>query len=82
MRDIPVRISVVGSPLVIQKERVLVKCLSRPQQEGIDLDFGQIQAGVPLEQCFYVFNTGIFSKLSAHNLPLQGIATRLIMLQL
>ncbi len=56
-KDIPVRVGVAGTPLVVQKERVLVKGLrGRAWRTGIE--FGQLPLGVDLERTFYVFNTG------------------------
>jgi len=56
-RDVPVRVGVAGTPLVVQKERVLVKGL-RGRTWRTGLEFGQTPAGVQLQKTFYVFNTG------------------------
>ncbi|GFH06117.1 uncharacterized protein HaLaN_00694, partial [Haematococcus lacustris] len=59
VRDFPVRIGVTGTPLVVQKERVLTRGLQqRSAQWHTDLAFGQLPAGVQLTKTFYVFNTG------------------------
>ncbi|KAG1668832.1 hypothetical protein FOA52_004926 [Chlamydomonas sp. UWO 241] len=56
-KHIPVRIGVAGTPLTVQKERVLTKGL-RGRTWRTALDFGELPQGVPLERAFYVFNTG------------------------
>ncbi|KAJ9523120.1 hypothetical protein QJQ45_023889 [Haematococcus lacustris] len=59
VRNFPVRIGVTGTPLVVQKERVLTRGLQqRSAQWHTDLAFGQLPAGVQLTKTFYVFNTG------------------------
>ncbi len=59
VRQVPVRVQVVGSPLLLQKERVLLPGLrNRIQQQSMRLAFGQLPAGVELERQFWVFNAG------------------------
>jgi hypothetical protein len=55
--NIPVRVGVVGTPLLVQRERVLTKGL-RARQWRTSLEFGQVPTGVQLQKTFYVFNTG------------------------
>lgn len=55
--QIPVRVRAFGSPLLIQKERALVKGWQAAQEEPtLSMDLGQLPQGAPLERTFYVFN--------------------------
>ena len=56
-KDIPLRIGVAGTPLVVQKERVLTKGL-RGRMWRTGIEYGQLPVSVPLERTFHVFNTG------------------------
>ncbi|GFR52101.1 hypothetical protein Agub_g14614 [Astrephomene gubernaculifera] len=56
-RDIPVLVGVTGTPLVVQRERVLVKGL-RERSWRASLEWGQVPRGVEQQRTFYVFNTG------------------------
>eukprot|EP00198_Chlamydomonas_reinhardtii_P001982 XP_001691318.1 flagellar associated protein [Chlamydomonas reinhardtii] len=56
-RDIPVLVGVSGTPLVVQRERVLVRGL-RARSWRTDLEWGQVPQGVEQTRTFYVFNTG------------------------
>jgi hypothetical protein len=56
-KDVPVRVGVAGTPLVVQKERVLTKGL-RGKMWRTGIEYGELPVGVPLEKTFYVFNTG------------------------
>lgn len=51
------RVGVAGTPLVVQKERVLIKGL-RGRQWRTSLEYGQLPLGVPQDKTFFVFNTG------------------------
>ncbi len=58
-KRVPVRIGVSGTPLVVQKERVLRAGLhDRTSQWHTSLNWGELPATVPLQKTFYVFNTG------------------------
>lgn len=58
-KDVPVLVSVAGTPLVVQRERTLVKGLKkRHEQYSTALPFGHVPLGVLESRTFYVFNTG------------------------
>lgn len=61
LRRIPVHVAVHGSPLVLQRERVLVRGLqpARPQlPQGLQLAFGRLPRGQQVVKQVYVHNTG------------------------
>ncbi|KXZ45748.1 hypothetical protein GPECTOR_51g734 [Gonium pectorale] len=56
-RDIPVLVGVAGSPLVVQRERVLVRGLGGRTWRTA-LEWGAVPRGTEQQRTFYVFNTG------------------------
>jgi hypothetical protein len=56
-KDIPVRMGVAGTPLVVQKERVLIRGL-KARRWRTNLDYGELPVGTDADKTFYVFNTG------------------------
>ncbi|GLC49027.1 hypothetical protein PLESTB_000174500 [Pleodorina starrii] len=57
-RDIPVLVGVAGTPLAVQRERVLVRGLRDRAAWRTSLAWGQVPLGVQQSKTFYVFNTG------------------------
>lgn len=63
-KQIPVRVGVAGTPLAVQRERVLVSGLkARGELWRTRMDFGALPLGVQLSKTFYVFNTGGLGEL-------------------
>ncbi|MEW5318142.1 MAG: hypothetical protein WDW38_009388 [Sanguina aurantia] len=56
-KNIPVRVGVAGTPLVVQRERTLTKGL-RERSWRTHIEYGQLPQGTAVERPFYVFNTG------------------------
>ncbi|KAG2495146.1 hypothetical protein HYH03_006754 [Edaphochlamys debaryana] len=56
-RQVPVLVGVSGTPLVVQRERVLTRGL-RDRSWRTSLEWGQVPLGVEQQRTFYVFNTG------------------------
>lgn len=54
--QIPVRVRAAGSPLLIQKERTLLRGWHANSEPRLSLAFGQLPVGMPLERTFHVFN--------------------------
>ncbi|EFJ49783.1 hypothetical protein VOLCADRAFT_104231 [Volvox carteri f. nagariensis] len=57
-RDIPVLVGVAGTPLVVQRERVLVRGLRDKATWRTSLAWGHVPLGVQQSRTFHVFNTG------------------------
>ncbi|GIM02972.1 hypothetical protein Vretimale_7763, partial [Volvox reticuliferus] len=57
-RDIPVLVGVAGTPLVVQRERVLVRGLRDKATWRTALSWGHVPLGVEQSRTFHVFNTG------------------------
>jgi hypothetical protein len=66
---IPVRVGVVGTPLLVQRERVLLPGLHPDGKASTSLPFGVLPAGAPQQRTFWVGTSWQRWRLPACSMP-------------